>query len=219
MYIQDSYEAFVTLTSTQPCYRPLYRAPPVCTIIWNTLSYSHLFQRVQKLWFAHGTSEIVPDPLFRSHVLLLYLSCAIYAQYKTVRCWLDIKEKKSNTLKSVTYLVILIDKWRLCLCRTRTGIFSFVVILWLCQCITYSTYVVFVCWCCGYFFDSTDAVFPHKLQAVDEYYNMASCSHLLTDGYSQSKWVAEQLVLRAMERGLPATVYRLGTTLSLIILV
>jgi thioester reductase-like protein len=32
----------------------------------------------------------------------------------------------------------------------------------------------------------------------------------LTDGYSQSKWVAEQLTNRAAKRGLPVTVYRLG---------
>ena len=57
---------------------------------------------------------------------------------------------------------------------------------------------------------STDAVFPHGLEAADEHHNMAACAHLLADGYSQSKWVAEQLVLRAIERGLPATVYRPG---------
>jgi len=32
----------------------------------------------------------------------------------------------------------------------------------------------------------------------------------LRDGYQQSKWVAERLVQQAAERGLPATVYRLG---------
>ncbi|MFI1016455.1 amino acid adenylation domain-containing protein [Streptomyces sp. NPDC020965] len=33
----------------------------------------------------------------------------------------------------------------------------------------------------------------------------------IPDGYSQSKWAAESLVRAAAERGLPATVYRLGT--------
>ena len=33
----------------------------------------------------------------------------------------------------------------------------------------------------------------------------------LEDGYSQSKWVAEQLVINAMDRGLPAAIYRLGS--------
>ena len=37
---------------------------------------------------------------------------------------------------------------------------------------------------------------------------------MLTDGYSQSKWVAEQLVLKAMERGLPAAIYRPGVPSS-----
>ncbi len=35
-------------------------------------------------------------------------------------------------------------------------------------------------------------------------------SHLLTEGYAQSKWVAEQLVLLARERGLPTTIHRVG---------
>ncbi len=35
-------------------------------------------------------------------------------------------------------------------------------------------------------------------------------SELLTEGYAQSKWVAEQLVLLARERGLPTTIHRVG---------
>jgi thioester reductase-like protein len=33
---------------------------------------------------------------------------------------------------------------------------------------------------------------------------------LLLDGYSQSKWVAERLIMEAQTRGIPATIYRLG---------
>ena len=40
---------------------------------------------------------------------------------------------------------------------------------------------------------------------------MTQYADKLEDGYSQSKWVAEQLVLKAMERGLPAAIYRPGT--------
>lgn len=32
----------------------------------------------------------------------------------------------------------------------------------------------------------------------------------LNDGYSQSKWVAEQLISRAGQKGLPVVIYRLG---------
>jgi thioester reductase-like protein len=32
----------------------------------------------------------------------------------------------------------------------------------------------------------------------------------LTDGYAQTKWVAEQLVARSQRRGLPAIIYRMG---------
>ena len=61
------------------------------------------------------------------------------------------------------------------------------------------------------FFDfSTDAVFPHGLRDCAEDADMTPHAENLTDGYSQSKWVAEQLVLKAMERGLPAAVYRPG---------
>ncbi|ERN42081.1 amino acid adenylation domain protein/thioester reductase domain protein [Rubidibacter lacunae KORDI 51-2] len=35
-------------------------------------------------------------------------------------------------------------------------------------------------------------------------------SHLLQSGYSQSKWVAEQLALQARDRGLPVAIYRPG---------
>ena len=39
---------------------------------------------------------------------------------------------------------------------------------------------------------------------IDDYHTK------LTDGYSQSKWVAEQLISRAGQKGLPVVIYRLG---------
>ena len=63
-----------------------------------------------------------------------------------------------------------------------------------------------------FFHASTDAVFPHGLRDCAEDADMTPHAENLTDGYSQSKWVAEQLVLKAMERGLPAAVYRPGTS-------
>ena len=61
---------------------------------------------------------------------------------------------------------------------------------------------------------STDAVFPHGLRDCAEDADMREYPSQLTDGYSQSKWVAEQLVRRAMERGLPAAIYRPGKCLE-----
>jgi L-aminoadipate-semialdehyde dehydrogenase len=40
--------------------------------------------------------------------------------------------------------------------------------------------------------------------------NMLASANGLTAGYGQSKWVAEQLVMRARMRGLPATIIRPG---------
>lgn len=60
---------------------------------------------------------------------------------------------------------------------------------------------------------STDAVFPHGLRDCAEDADMIKHASQLTDGYSQSKWVAEQLVIKAMERGLPAAIYRPGIEL------
>jgi len=57
---------------------------------------------------------------------------------------------------------------------------------------------------------STDAVFPHGLKECSEDDDMTLHANSLEDGYSQSKWVAEQLVLRAMGKGLPAAIYRPG---------
>ncbi|XP_035825631.1 linear gramicidin synthase subunit D [Aplysia californica] len=57
---------------------------------------------------------------------------------------------------------------------------------------------------------STDGVFPHGLRHCKEDTDITQYADQLSDGYSQSKWVAEQLVSRARDRGLPATVYRLG---------
>lgn len=55
-------------------------------------------------------------------------------------------------------------------------------------------------------------MFPHGLTKCSEDADMLQYAHLLDDGYSQSKWVAEQLVLRARKRGLPMVIYRLGMT-------
>ena len=57
---------------------------------------------------------------------------------------------------------------------------------------------------------STDAVFPHGLQDCSEDADMLSYPTQLTDGYAKSKWVAEQLVIRAMNRGMPVAIYRPG---------
>uniref|UniRef100_A0A914I8B1 Carrier domain-containing protein n=1 Tax=Globodera rostochiensis TaxID=31243 RepID=A0A914I8B1_GLORO len=57
---------------------------------------------------------------------------------------------------------------------------------------------------------STDAVFPSDLCNVDEDFRPETVSSQLTDGYGQSKYVAEQLVLRSLTRGLPGVCYRLG---------
>ncbi|XP_069681059.1 uncharacterized protein [Periplaneta americana] len=57
---------------------------------------------------------------------------------------------------------------------------------------------------------STDAVFPPGLQDCREDADMTQHACSLKSGYAQSKWVAEQLVLRARDKGLPATVYRCG---------
>ncbi|XP_048589183.1 glycine betaine reductase ATRR isoform X2 [Nematostella vectensis] len=60
------------------------------------------------------------------------------------------------------------------------------------------------------YYISTDAVFPHGMSDCAEDADMLQFASKLTDGYAQSKWVAEQLVMRARERGLPVTIYRLG---------
>ncbi|KAL3110217.1 hypothetical protein niasHT_015820 [Heterodera trifolii] len=57
---------------------------------------------------------------------------------------------------------------------------------------------------------STDAVFPADLRGVDEHFPPQNHCHQLTDGYGQSKYVAEQLVTRSLTRGLPGVCYRLG---------
>lgn len=57
---------------------------------------------------------------------------------------------------------------------------------------------------------STDAVFPGGMKDCSEVDDTAGYHTLLLDGYSQSKWVAEQLVQRAGRRGMPVTIYRLG---------
>ncbi|KAK7873449.1 hypothetical protein R5R35_000229 [Gryllus longicercus] len=57
---------------------------------------------------------------------------------------------------------------------------------------------------------STDAVFPPGLIYCSEDSDMSQYADQLTSGYSQSKWVAEQLVFRAKARGHPVSIYRCG---------
>ncbi|XP_069130390.1 uncharacterized protein [Argopecten irradians] len=57
---------------------------------------------------------------------------------------------------------------------------------------------------------STDAVFPNGLKDCRENDDITPFCDQLTDGYSQSKWVAEQLISRADQRGIPVVIYRLG---------
>lgn len=55
---------------------------------------------------------------------------------------------------------------------------------------------------------STDAVFPVGLHDCAEDADMAQHKEQLTSGYAQSKWVSEQLVLKARKRGHPVAIYR-----------
>ncbi|CAD5206504.1 unnamed protein product [Bursaphelenchus okinawaensis] len=57
---------------------------------------------------------------------------------------------------------------------------------------------------------STDAVIPQNLHDIDENFDISKVKEKLSDGYSQSKYVAENLVRRSMDRGLPGIIYRLG---------
>lgn len=57
---------------------------------------------------------------------------------------------------------------------------------------------------------STDAVFPQSVTLGRENSDMTEYGNQLSDGYSQTKWVAEQIVLKSAQRGLPVAVYRCG---------
>ncbi|HBB34379.1 MAG TPA: phenylalanine racemase [Cyanobacteria bacterium UBA9273] len=66
-------------------------------------------------------------------------------------------------------------------------------------------------------FISTLDVFqsPHYagMSVILEQDELAHCQGL-SDGYAQSKWVAEKLVMAARTRGIPACIYRLGTIIG-----
>ena len=60
---------------------------------------------------------------------------------------------------------------------------------------------------------STNGVLPPSSEgwAEDTRISMEDVPTKLADGYGQTKWVAEELVLEAAQRGIPARVYRPGT--------
>lgn len=62
-------------------------------------------------------------------------------------------------------------------------------------------------------FCSTDAVIPSNLKDVDEDFNNDDVQGKLINGYAQTKWVAERLVLNSQIRGLPTVIFRLGILL------
>eukprot|EP00931_Biecheleriopsis_adriatica_P116929 TRINITY_DN92505_c0_g1_i1.p1 TRINITY_DN92505_c0_g1~~TRINITY_DN92505_c0_g1_i1.p1 ORF type:complete len:1308 (+),score=257.80 TRINITY_DN92505_c0_g1_i1:43-3924(+) len=57
---------------------------------------------------------------------------------------------------------------------------------------------------------STDGIFPERGPLANFSESETPPHHLLQTGYAQTKWVAEQLVAKATQLGLPAVIYRLG---------
>jgi len=57
---------------------------------------------------------------------------------------------------------------------------------------------------------STNGIFPEEGETMSFKEETVPPHHKIMSGYGQTKWVAEQLVRKAMELGLPGAVYRLG---------